>query len=82
VHQIPEQYAQDIVITVPPCVREISAVKLSFPIGNIAKARDVAAQLGGCVYPFEREWACDSCIICDGWDPDANVFQLSQPAST
>ena len=79
VHQIPERYAKNIVITVPPQVREISSIKLSFPVDSISTAREVAARLGGCVYGSEREWTYESATVCDGWDSDGNVFQLSQP---
>ena len=79
VHQIPERYAKNIVITVPPQVREIGSIKLSFPVDSIAIARDVASRLGGCVYGSDREWTYESATVCDGWDSDGNVFQLFQP---
>lgn len=78
VHQIPEEYARDIVIAVPPEVRETSAIKLSFPIESIARSRATAARLGGCVYATDQEWSYEGATMCDGWDPDGNVFQLSE----
>jgi predicted enzyme related to lactoylglutathione lyase len=81
VHQIPEEYAANIHIAVPPKIREISAIKLSFPVASISRARHIAAQLGGCVYDADREWEYEKTIVCDGWDPDGNVFQLFQPAA-
>jgi predicted enzyme related to lactoylglutathione lyase len=79
IHQIPAQYAKHIRIDDPPAVREAGAIKLSFPVVSIADAREAAARLGGSVYPAGRESSYDSATVCDGWDPDGNVFQLSQP---
>lgn len=81
VQQIPEEYAANIHIAVPPKVREISAIKLSLPVASISRARQAAAQLGGCVYNADREWEYEGTIVCDGWDPDGNVFQLFQPTA-
>src|SRR5262249_45465517 len=78
VHQIPERYAKNIVIKVPPVVREVSAIKLAFQVESIAHCRELAAKLGGCVYDPDREWTYESMTVCDGWDPDGNVFQLFQ----
>jgi hypothetical protein len=79
VHQIPDQYAEHIRIDDPPSVREGSAIKLSFPVLSIVDSREAAARLGGRVYPASREWSYESTTVCDGWDPDGNVFQLFQP---
>jgi predicted enzyme related to lactoylglutathione lyase len=79
VHQIPAEYAANVYISVPPQVREISAIKLSLPVASLIKARQAAAQLGGCVYAPDREWEYEHTTVCDGWDPDGNVFQLFQP---
>ena len=81
VHQIPDEYAANIRIAVPPKVREISAIKLSLPVASISAARLVAARLGGRVYDADREWEYEEATICDGWDPDGNVFQLFEPAA-
>jgi predicted enzyme related to lactoylglutathione lyase len=78
VHQIPEQHARSIVISTPPKVREASAIKLCFAVESIARSRAVAANLGGCVYASDREWQYEGTTVCDGWDPDGNVFQLLQ----
>jgi predicted enzyme related to lactoylglutathione lyase len=78
VHQIPEHYAKNIKIQTPPAVREATAVKLAFRVASIAKAREVASGLGGVVYPPDREWTYEGSTICDGYDPDGNVFQLWQ----
>jgi len=78
VHQIPEQYTKNIVIASPPVVRESGATKLSFRVDSISRSRQTAAELGGLVYGPDREWSNDGTTICDGYDPDGNVFQLFQ----
>jgi predicted enzyme related to lactoylglutathione lyase len=78
VHQIPEQYAKNIVINVPPVVRETGAIKLTFRVDSISRSRQTAAELGGLVYGPDREWSNDGTRTCDGYDPDGNVFQLFQ----
>jgi predicted enzyme related to lactoylglutathione lyase len=82
VHQIPERYAKNISISTPPVVREMTAIKLCFPCADLARARETAARLGGSLYGTEREWRSDSATVCDGYDPEGNVFQLLQPLRT
>ena len=78
VHQIPDRHANGIVITAPPVVRDRTAIKLSFCVDSISSSRQTAAELGGLVYGPEREWRYESTTVCDGYDPDGNVFQLFQ----
>ena len=81
IHQIPEQHAANIRIENPPKVREGGAIKLSLPVASISTARQAAAQLGGRVYDVDREWTYEGSTVCDGCDPDGNVFQLFQRGS-
>jgi predicted enzyme related to lactoylglutathione lyase len=76
VHGIPAQYAKGITIATPPAVRESSALKLSFRVTSIVDARETAARFGGCIYEPDREWRDHAKTLCDGWDPDGNVFQV------
>lgn len=76
VHRIPDRYAREIAITVPPTVRERSAAKLVFRVDDIGRAREAAGALGGAVYGPDREWRYRGALVCDGHDPDGNVFQL------
>jgi predicted enzyme related to lactoylglutathione lyase len=76
VHQIPEPYASNIKITIPPAVRETSAVKLAFHVADIERARQTANQFGGAIHPPEREWHYEGMKVCDGHDPDGNQFQI------
>jgi predicted enzyme related to lactoylglutathione lyase len=76
VHATPEPYTRGITITTPPAVRESTAIKLSFRVVSIADARETAARLGGCLHGSDREWRDRPKTLCDGWDPDGNVFQV------
>lgn len=76
VHGIPARYAKGITIATPPAVRESSALKLSFKVDSISAARGVAPRLGGCIYQPDRESHVGKKSLCDGWDPDGNVFQV------
>jgi len=78
VHQIPESYAKSIVITTPPFVRENAAIKLSFRVRDLSRARQTASELGGFMNGPDREWSDDAATTCNGHDPDGNVFQLFQ----
>lgn len=82
VQKIPERYAKNIKIATPPAVRENSSIKLAFQVTDLAQARQIAAQLGGEVYSPESEWHYQGMTVCDGYDPDGNVFQLFSANST
>jgi predicted enzyme related to lactoylglutathione lyase len=76
VHRVPAHLARKVKVSKPPTVREHSALKLAFQVADIAQARETAAQFGGAVYPQEKEWDYEGLTVCDGYDPDGNVFQL------
>lgn len=76
VHAMPEHNMNDIATSSPPVAREHGAIKLSFPIDSLARARQVANELGGLIYGVEREWSYEGMTLCDGYDPDGNVIQL------
>lgn len=80
-HRIPAPIAESIVIARPPVRREDTPVKLIFRVPNIDRARETAAALGGAVDGDERRWRFDHCNLCDGQDPEGNVFQLREPAA-
>jgi len=80
IHAIPEPIAVAIQISDPPEVREETPIKLLFPVASIDDARAIAATLGGSVAPREREWVSAGRRVCDGHDPEGNVFQLRQAA--
>jgi predicted enzyme related to lactoylglutathione lyase len=74
--RIPKRIAQSITIETPPVHREDAPVKLVFAVVDIIVARDSAAERGGAVNPVDREWEFEGVKVCDGYDPEGNVFQL------
>ena len=63
--------------------REETHVKLCLPVESIVRARIIAADLGGEVWPAAKEWeAVDRGFrACDGRDPEGNVFQVRESIS-
>ena len=78
VHGIPLHIAENIEISVPPEIRENTAVKMCFPVVSIIEARTLASSKGGCVYTKANEWENNKFIACDGYDPEGNVFQVCE----
>jgi Glyoxalase-like domain len=76
--RIPERIADSIDIAAPPEPREDTPFKLVFAVEDIAHARDRAARLGGALKAVESEWVFEGSKVCDGHDPEGNVFQLRQ----
>lgn len=54
------------------------SVKLSFPVDSIVRARQVAVTHGGELDPGPPRWVIEQQKICDGRDPEGNVFQLRE----
>jgi len=78
IHQMPAHAATDVRVESPPRRRDQAALKLSFPVDSIARARKVAAELGGQLDPAPPRWVVEQQKICDGHDPEGNVFQLRE----
>ncbi len=76
--RIPKHIAETIDIATPPRPREHTPLKLVFSVADIADARARAAELGGALNAMEREWEFDGAKVCDGHDPEGNIFQLRQ----
>ena len=55
-------------------------IKLVLPTGSLALSRARAAALGGAMNGEDREWPWQGDRVCDGHDPEGNVFQLRCPA--
>jgi predicted enzyme related to lactoylglutathione lyase len=77
---MPAGMAQNTVIATPPVRRENTAIKPCFGVPDLAIARETAVQLGGGLNGPEREWTFRGHKVCDGHDPEGNVFQLRSPA--
>ncbi len=72
------EWAQAVVITSPPEIREETPIKPLFPVKDIAQTRTRAERLGGRLKESETEWTFNSYRVCDGYDPEGNVFQVRQ----
>lgn len=75
VHAIPHADADE---STAYSLREDGCIKLCLPVVSIGAARAVAVGLGGELWPPEREWHARGVRVCDGRDPEGNVFQLRQ----
>jgi DNA-binding MarR family transcriptional regulator len=76
--QIPPQVAATISISDPPKRRSETPIKLVFEVASIAKTRELAASLGGELYPLEKEWTYQGFRVCDGQDPEGNVVRFRE----
>jgi len=76
--RIPKHIADSITIQNPPVRRENTPIKLVFFVENLATARMAAGPLGGALNAVEQEWRFEGCKVCDGCDPEGNVFQLRE----
>lgn len=76
--KMPQHIADSIEITEPPARREDTPIKLIFSVASIAQARAGAQALGGELNPPEREWSFKDARVCDGHDPEGNIFQLRE----
>ena len=74
----PAEIAAKIKISSPPKQREDTPIKVVFQVDDIAKSRSIASQYGGHVYSKEKEWNFQNFLVCDGYDPEGNIFQLRQ----
>ena len=75
-HRIPPQIAASIAMTNPPSRREDTPVEPILVVASIAGARAAAGVLAGEGDGFERERRFHAYKVCDGHDPDGNVFRL------
>ena len=78
VHQIPKQIADTIVIAQPPIRRVWGAIRLDFPVANIADSRKLARALGGEIDDAPPPWADRKANLFFGHDPEGNQFGVSQ----
>jgi len=74
--RIPKHIAQSITIASPPVRREDVPIKLVFAVVDIILARNSAAERGGAVNPSTANGDFDGIKVCDGYDPEGNIFQL------
>jgi predicted enzyme related to lactoylglutathione lyase len=75
---VPERIASTLAITDPPRRREATPIKLFFEVPGIDVLRPVIAEHGGALDPRGREWQFRDWRVCDGHDPEGNVFQVRE----
>jgi predicted enzyme related to lactoylglutathione lyase len=75
---VPERIAATIAIADPPRRREETPIKLIFAVPDLDAARRIVADGGGAMNPPDREWKFGAWRVCDGHDPEGNVFQLRE----
>ena len=79
--RIPARLAKRIAIESPPRRRENAAIKPVFFVTSITQARELARNYGGALNELGREWRFDGMTVCDGSDPEGNIFQLRAAAA-
>ena len=73
-HAIPEAVARGIVIDDPPRARADNPIKLTFHTSDVGAARARLIEAGA---QMSEPRCFDAIEICDGVDPEGNVFQIS-----
>ncbi len=69
-HAMPPRVARQIEITHPPRAREESPIKLLFEVDDLEQARQRLIRYGATMFEPRTSG------VCDGLDPEGNVFSL------
>lgn len=80
IHAIPKAIARQIEITVPPKVREQSAIKPVFAVDSLERVRGLVSALGGGMNPASSAFVWAGFRACDGHDPEGNQIQFREAA--
>ena len=81
VHQIPKEIADDIEIDEPPKRRIGGAIRLDYPVDDIAASRKLARTLGGDIDESPPEWADRNANFFLGYDPEGNQIGVREERS-
>jgi catechol 2,3-dioxygenase-like lactoylglutathione lyase family enzyme len=73
-HALPPHVAAKVTITDPPRIRDDTAIKFTFQVEDVERAREAFAARGARMGETRR---FGSLVFCDGVDPEGNVFQIS-----
>lgn len=76
--RIPDAIARTLAMRDPPARRTDTPIKLVFFVGSIEAARGQAGALGGALDAPGSMWRFQGGAVCDGRDPEGNVFQLRE----
>jgi hypothetical protein len=74
IHQLPAHLAVAVAVKSPPERREQSAIRLDYPVDDLAHSRSEAARLGGVIDDTPPPWAANDTTFFLGHDPEGNVF--------
>jgi predicted enzyme related to lactoylglutathione lyase len=77
VHQIPQHIAVNIVIEQPPKRRVSAAIRLDYPVRDLADSRRMARSLGGDIDERPPQWADATTNLFFGYDCEGNQFGVS-----
>lgn len=77
-HGIPEKYARSLQISDPPVAREGTPIKVAFGVESVNETRRELESRGATMGPVREFGALQ---LCDGTDPEGNIFQLSNRES-
>lgn len=80
IHALPKAVASQIEISVPPRLREQSAIKPVFAVDSLERVRGIVSALGGGMNPASSAFAWAGFRACDGHDPEGNPIQFREPA--
>lgn len=81
VHQIPQHIAAEIDLESPPERRVWGALRLDYPVRNLAESRKLAQTLGGGIDDAPPTWAERGANFYLGHDPEGNQFGVSEQAA-
>lgn len=73
-HEIPQAHAQNIAISDPPVARGNTPIKLAFGAADVTRVCAELESRGAAMGPVQK---FGSLHICDGMDPEGNIFQIS-----
>ncbi|AVP96862.1 hypothetical protein C7S18_06445 [Ahniella affigens] len=76
IHAIPAQYAESIVVSVPPVPRDEQATKPFFTIADLNAAESACIELGGLV--LGPIWPGPGMRVRNVCDPEGNIIHLRQ----
>ncbi|MBU2098801.1 MAG: hypothetical protein KKD00_08560 [Gammaproteobacteria bacterium] len=76
IHAIPAEFADEIVIAVPPMPRQEQAIKPFFTVKSLAEAEQAAQQSGGLV--CGPVWPGPGMRVRNVCDPEGNIIHLRE----
>jgi predicted enzyme related to lactoylglutathione lyase len=80
IHALPKAVAAQIEISVPPKVREQSAIKPVFAVDSLERVRGIVSAFGGGMNLASSAFVWAGFRACDGHDPEGNQVQFREAA--